>query len=310
MCSYCVERYLLKMMNKNARDVLQIQDLSTPFDRYLFLREIPGFIDGLMKVRRSLKANGLDFASEVPPLVMLYRGIEILFTEGFASPSYQKLLKMNDYRNAIASVCTADVRMEFESAVTGLNVDLLGQLYNPETYFWSERSRSLRTITHAIPACKNLLKHYIGWWLEGSISDEAESDSTGDDAEYNDESSLFNCMCPALFFSILTLGNCSAGKKMLLAIAEKYPAKLSSFCGDDLWLQRVAATQLYDLEKFERFAQHLTRLRPTNYYHIDLVRGFSHEQKTALLAEAHRHPETATSDDYMSMVDAVAITRN
>lgn len=72
--------------------------------------------------------------------------------------------------------------------------------------------------------------------------------------------------------------------------------------GRSLWLQRVAALKLYDLEGFDTFLTYVPSIRATNYYFLDIVRGFSTEQRLMLLDAARLHPETEETDDFFSIM--------
>jgi len=88
---------------------------------------------------------------------------------------------------------------------------------------------------------------------------------------------------------------------MLLAIAQKEVAGVPNFDGEDLWMQRLAALKLYDSEGFKAFSKHITTIRATNYYYIDLVRGFSWEQKQFLFDEVKRQPEADRTDSLLHL---------
>lgn len=296
MCGYCIERMALDVLKSDRQGTLQMKDLGSSLHRYFFLRETPDFISGLDSLKRSLAHKRLSFFTEVPHSVVLYRGLEILLAQGFSSSDYQKLLKNPLYRDAVAALCSAEERNKFESATAGLHIEHLGLLYEAETYFWGERSKQLRTLANVLPSCRNLLKHYVEWWLDGK-----ELQMVDEFCIYGDERSRFNLLCRALYFSIQMVGSCSAGKKMLAAIIEKESAGTPKPYGEELWLQRVAAQKLYDLVGFEPFLKHLTTTRATNYYYLDIVRGFSIEQKQMLLDEVGYHPESKTSDNFISL---------
>ena len=267
------------------------------------------FISSLDRMRRSFAQKQKSFFSEVPPEVILYRGLEILFEHGFSSPIYQQLLKRPLYRDAIATTCSDDKRKEFESATEGLDIKHLGLLYDAETYFWGERSKQLRNLANVLPPCRNLLKHYISWWLKGQKLQKNDLNAMVEETGVFDpihditveEHARFNLLSRAIYFSILTVGSCSAGKKMLLAIAGKPTAGVPGFDGEELWLNRVAALKLYDLDGFDMFLKYLRIIRATDFYYICMVRDISVEQKKMMLDEAERYHEDETTDNYISL---------
>ena len=299
--SGCAEKHVLDILSDDIRGSLRMNSLEVVGGSYYYLRETPDFISALDRLRR---AQIQEFSVEVPPIVILFRGLEVLLTKGFNSPEYQQLLKRPLYRNAIAASCSAEKRKEFESATEGLKVDHLGLLYDAETYFWAKRSRVLLTITDLLPSCRNILKHFISWWLndqELQVNDFlAMREKTAPMEPLNEvpdgEQSRFDLLSRALYFSILTVGGSAADKKTLLPVAQRSIAGVHCFNGVDLWLQRVAALKLYELEGFESLSKKVATLRSTYYYYIDLIRGFSLEQKQLLLDEVRRHPDANTTD--------------
>lgn len=295
MCGYCTEGIALDLLSSDVRGNLQMKDLGNNLSRYFYLRETPDFIIGLGSLRRSLAHKRLLFFEEVPHSVVLYRGLEILLEHGFSSPAYQGLLKHSLYRDAITAICSNEQRKSFETATVGLKIEHLGLLYDAETYLWGERSKQLRTLANVLPSCRNLLKHYISWWLDGL---ELQKD---DYCVTDKEDSGFSFLFRAFYFSILVVGSCSAGKKILQAIIQRNPSGTPGPGGEDLWLQRLAALKLFNLEGFDAFCKHLTSIRATHYYFLDSVNGFSFEQKRMLLDEVRRHPITETSDDFISL---------
>jgi hypothetical protein len=153
------------------------------------------------------------------------------------------------------------------------------------------------------------LKHYISWWLKGQELQKNDLDAmmkeTGIFDPINDisdeEHHRFNILSRAIYFCILTVGSCSAGKKMLLAIAQRPSAGVPWFDGDELWLNRIAALKLYDLEGFDAFLKHLRTIRATNFYYICMVRDVPVEKLRLMLDEVRRLPEADTTDNYISL---------
>lgn len=309
MCGYSTERIALDILSNDVGDKLQMKNLGNSLDLCFYLRETPDFLSALERVRLSLAQQRLVFLSEVPPIVLLYRGLEILLTQGFESPAYQQLLKKTLYRDAIVAACSAEVREKFESATDGLGIEHLGLLHEAESYFWGENSKQLRTLAQVLPSCRNILKHYVSWWLTGLELQKNDLSATMEEAGIMDpiddinaeEHSRFDLLSRAFYFSILTVGSCSAGNKMLLAVAQRLPAGVPNFDGVDLWLQRIAALKLYEMEGFDSFCRHVSTIRATNYYYIDLLRGFSMEQKALLLEEVRRNPAADRTDNFIFM---------
>ena len=287
MCGYCVEEHALNNLRDQILGKVKLKYLIGMCDYYL--RESPDFISTLDKLRRSFAQKKLEFFSEVSRSTLVFRGLEILLEQGFTSLAYQKLLKNKPYRDAIASVCSY-WKKGFASVTHGLDIEHLGLLYDAETYFSEERSRKLITLANVLPSCRNLLKHYISWWLidPNPLHMAEGTDITSQQKEFTrEDSDRLELLSMALYFSILLVGSCSAGKKILLAISERCPARMPFFNGIDLWLKRIAALKLYDLEGFDLFLEQLPTIHTSSYFYICQIRGFSEEQKQRLLAEAN-----------------------
>jgi hypothetical protein len=291
MCGYCTEEHVLNNLKDQVRGKLKLKYLGCQHFVDFYLRESPDFISSLDTLRRSFSQRKLEFFSAVSHLTLTFRGLEILLEQGFTSPAYQKLLKNKLYRDAIAATCTDERNKEFVSATEGLDIEHLVLLYDAETYFSEEHSRKLITLANVLPSCCNLLKHYISWWLmEPNPLDMAEgNDISSQDKELTDEDlHRLHLLSLSIYFSILLVGSCSAGKKILLAISERSPARIPFVNGIDLWLKRIAAVKLYDLEGFDLFLKHLPTIHASSYFYICQIRGFSDEQKQRLLDEANR----------------------
>ncbi len=309
MCGYCVEELALRILREDVQGILQMKNLRGTPCHYFYLRETSDFISSMDRIRRSLAQKKQAFFDEVTHSVLLYRGLEMLINKGFDSPEYRQLLKKPLYREAVAVCCTTEIQQEFEAVSAELNISHLALLYDPETYFWKRSSRQYQLLSDLIPSCRELLKHYISWWLDGKGLRKndlmAMMDETGvmdpiDDIS-EEENSRFRLLVRAIFCSILTIGKCTAGRNMLLAIVQRLPAGVPYFNGEDLWLQRIAALKLIDLEGFDIFHKNLTSIRATTYYYLDIVRGFTAGQKRMLLDEARQHPESMTTDNFISL---------
>ncbi|MEI6306544.1 MAG: hypothetical protein WCP33_06960 [Deltaproteobacteria bacterium] len=322
MCGVCIERIALDILKKDVLGSLQIKQMmgdNEHFMRYFYLRETTDFPSALDRMNRAAVRKRQKLSDLVSCDVVLLRGLEILLKHGFESPAYQKLLKKPVYRNAIVTSCTSELRKQFESLTEGLQIEHLGLLFDVETYFWGDRSRQLRTLTDVLPSCLNLLRHYISWWLDGKelkksdltakikrlgVWDQINKGYSVQTQAAKYERALdfrFDLLERTIYFSILVVGSCSAGKKILLALAQKFWPKPPGFDGVDLWFNRIATLKLYDLEGFDIFSRRVTDIRATCYYYIDLVRGFTIEQKQSLLDEVLRNPEADKTDNYIMM---------
>lgn len=323
MCGYCTEKIALIILSEESRGSQKKRHLMDDhLGRYFYLRETTYFPYALDRIKRDMIRKKQAMLSEVMPEIVLLRGLEILLSQGFDSPAYQKLIRNPLFKKSIAASCCSAERKYFDSLTEGLEIVHLGLLYDAETFLTAERSKNLLALALALPACQNLLKHYISWWLDGKeieisgfMAKMGELDIWDriNRAEYADQSQAaafsraldyrFSLLVRALYFSILMLGSCSAGKKMLLAVAQRYPAETPGFDCVDLWLQRVGALKLYDMEGFDIFCKHVTTIRATSYYYINLVRGFSIEQKKLLLEEVTRNPDAEHNDNMLSITN-------
>ena len=297
MCEYCIEySHALDILEKDVRGTVLLDEQMQCFcpADYFFLRESPDFPKALERWEHAKQRVGLDLLSIMPPSVILYRGLEILVERGFESQQYQRLLRMPLYREAIEKACDSDVRILYEVNATTLSINNFARLYEAETYLQEEHGRLVTDGTHLFKECVAFLQHYTAC---SQLAEESSDQSFG---KYSGATSLEysfqELIIRALLLSILVMGKYASGREVLYGVAKQAPAWLSGPEGDGLWLQRLTALKLYDMEGFELFRNHLTTLRATCYYYIDQVRNFSREQKQMLLNDVGLNPKADQTD--------------
>jgi len=286
MCGYCLETIALDILRDDIAGKLKSKDLGSNLHRYFYLREVSDIVPALELIKHDPKHE------ELTQRAIFYRGLEILITEGFESVAYQRLLKQSNYRQAVGDFCGDLAKSEYEDAVQGLDTAFLKHLYEPETYFWKDRANQLKALSNILPACQKMLRHYISWWHLG-VNLQSEGEYSLDSHEY----ARFTIISRAVYFSILVIGSCSAGKKLLQKIVVNNPYGTLDEGGDDLWLQRIAAIKLYELEGLKPFINQIAVIRPTLYLYLDMLQPFSTEQKELLLNEASRFSITRATDN-------------
>ena len=297
MCEYCIEySHALDILEKDVRGTVLLDEQMQCFcpADYFFLRESPDFPKALERWEHAKQREGLDLLSIMPPSVILYRGLEILVERGFESQQYQRLLRMPLYCEAIEKACDREVRNLYEVNATTLCICNFGRLYEAETYFQEERGLLVADGAHLFKECVAFLQHFTACSQLAETSYDPRFGEYGGTASL--EYSFQGLIIRALLLSILVTGKYASGREVLYGVAKQAPAWLSGPEGDGLWLQRFAALKLYDLEGFELFRNHLTTLRATCYYYINLVRNFSREQKQMLLDEVRVNPEADQTD--------------
>jgi hypothetical protein len=271
------------------------------------LRESTDFPAAFVRLTRILTRRKLASLEKISDDTVLLRAVQILTEQGYRSKAYQSLLRLELFRRFIFNACGKERKANFINQTESLTVEPLAILYDPATFLDEDSSHSIEMESHMLPACHKLLGHYRSWWLEGEglrkndLDQRMEETGVLDPIEdiTNTEHDRFSLLLRSLYFSLLIIERNSAGSKMLLKIAQKCPAGVPWFSGDDLWLQRIAALKLYDLIGFERFLKFLPVLRATHFYYIDLMRKFTHEEKERILQKFILHPESRRNDDYV-----------
>ncbi|MEI6208874.1 MAG: hypothetical protein WCP20_19010 [Desulfuromonadales bacterium] len=305
MCGYCTEEVALDILYDDVRGKLKTNNLGYLL-RYFYLRETPDFIHSFDKIRRSLAQKKIPFFSGVPAEALLFRGLETLIKQGFESGNYKKLLKNSIYRDAITLLCSENMQKEFEALAKGYEIENLVQLYVTKTFFTAEGVQLLMTSSHILQSCRSLLKHYIAWWLDGqmppvdllaSVEELGVLDEINKDHQDKTPSAIygrtrkffFESLIRSLYFSIIMIGDDPHDKVILRAIAKKKPSETPHISGEDLWLRRVAALKLYELEGFDTFSKYLTKRRSNLFFYINQLHSFSAEQKQIILDKVGSH---------------------
>ena len=300
MCGYCIEGTALRILSSEMQGFLRVKPTWDAWECYFYLREAPDFPRALDRLRRSLARRREPFYSIVSHSVVLFRGLEILREDGFASPRYQQLLKKHLYREAVLAECAEEARASFEADTEGLAVNGLSILYESDAYLTGKHSEALKD--GLLTCCGNLLEHYYSWWLVWD--DQTASDTVGYGVKRTlAEDRRCSLLSRAVYFSLLQAPGIPGGKDLLSRIAHQCPAGGPGMSDETLWLQRVAALKFYDLEAPEMFYQHLTSFRASIFEYIDIARGFTTDQKIQLLDEARLYPAEWTTDSLLNITE-------
>jgi len=313
MCGWCVERGIVLDTIKN--EMLGILPEKKKFNEgnfweklevICYLREATGFVKAFDWFRQEIGTAKIPSMDCLPTETIFLRALEIRTVKGFSNPEYQKLLHSPLFRSLIKKACGSKWETIFAQATRGLDASPLSILYNADSFLYDNRSLELLRFDQVLPACRNLLKHYYSWWLKGEglrkndlhvmMEETGIFDPIDDIAE--DQCDRFNILIRTLYFSVLTIGKFKASKKILWALANKPPAGVPKFLGNDLWLQRVSALTLYDMVGFDKFIKYFPDFRITIFYYIGLKRGYTDAQKKLLRDAAQQYPE---NDSYALM---------
>ena len=317
MCGLCVERGIVLDTIKNEllgilpdKKKLNEGNFWQKLEAISYLREATDFVEAFDWLRQGIGKSKVSSLEYLPVETILLRALEMRTAKGFNDPAYQKLLHKPLFRSLIKKACGRRWENNFAQATSGLDAASLSILYNADTFLQDNKSLEQLRFDQALPACRNLLRHYYSWWLKGErlrkndleerFKETGVFDPIEDIAE--DQHDRFNILLRALYFSVLTIGKFKASKKILWAVANTPPAGIPEFLGNDLWLQRVSALTLYDMVGFDNFIRYFPDFRITIFYYIGLKRGYTDAQKKLLREAAHQYPENER-DDFMRIED-------
>jgi hypothetical protein len=283
----------LDILKKDVQGAFRLKNLQGGCEVYFYLRESLDFSAALDRLRNALRRKGLALLDIVPSPVILYRGLEMLLEHGFASPLYQRLLRKHLYRAAIENACDLEVRSAFEASAASLAINAFAPLFEARTYLSQAGSLQMSGNPELVENCLTLLQQYVAYAKQYEKAHRHEHVRTSSPME-----AAYKLLMPrVVLFCLQEAGKNGTGRQVLYDVAKQEPHGLAGNpTGEGLWLQRLAAVKLYDIEGFDSFRKYLTTLRATHYYNINLVRGFSREQLQVLLADARAHPEADQTD--------------
>ena len=316
MCGWCFEGMALDILEKEIRGIFPSKDIreGCGFEPDFYLREASDFPTAFENLKRSMVRRRIVPLENLSSEIILFKAIEILVREGFQSAGYQRLMKQDLFRRIIIKGCGKELREKFIVEANEFDAEPFSILYDADTFLKEDCSRALGKIAAMLPPCNRLLGHYYSWWLKGNglrkndlgqLMEETGILDPLDDVTA-DQHERFGILLRSIYFSILVAGKYMASKKVMLKLAKTYPAGVPLFEGYDLWLQRVAALNLYDLIGFENFLKLLPELRATHFYYINLMRGFTAAEKGQIRDEHQKYPESTLNDAYLTIDDVLA----
>lgn len=318
MCGWCLEGIALDLLEKELRGIFPSKEIreGCGIEPSFYLREASDFPAAFERLKRSLVLRRIVPLEKLPAEIILLRAMEILLTHGFRSNVYQRLVRQDLFRSLITRACGKELRQEFIFATESLGAESLAVLYAADTFLDEKSSVALAKVARMLPSCKKLLGHYYSWWLKGDglrkndlhqlMEETGIMDPLDDIAE--DQHGRFRLLLRAIYFGVLVAGKYRAGSNILLKLAQSDPSGVPLFEGNDLWLQRVAALKLYDQVGIEGFLEHFPVLRATHFYYINLVRGFTAEEKELVRDKYFKHPESRRNDDFVTIDEVLAVT--
>ncbi len=309
MCGWCFESIVKEVLEKERRDRILPEDCDEDWTAWFYLREANNFPLALERLSQSMKRKKVVPLEYLSAEVVLLRMLEILLRHGFSSPLYQRLIRQKLIRSLIVKACENGLKSAFIDSVIEPVGMPLAILYEAAAYLEEGKSKLLLKPASLLPACLDLLRHYRRGWLRDDMR--ADNDFRGPKEKNgvldpieditDEQRERFECMLRALFFSVSMVGRFTSGTRMLHTLAKEPPAYVPGFYGNDLWLQRIAALQLYDLIGFDAFCCYFFDFRDTLFYYIFLKRGFTAKQKARLLEFSRRKPAGKRNDDFFSI---------
>ncbi|TSK06622.1 MAG: hypothetical protein FPO08_08150 [Geobacter sp.] len=325
MCGYCHEEAALDLLTQVECTPLSPGDHFGAFEWLVYMRETPDYLGAFFHHKWSVNRRKIVEINTLDKDVAVFRALEILLHEGAKSTPYRNLIVEPAFKRAIQMACSDDVREDFDKMTAAIDISPLAVLYDSATYLDQGIGLRQSPLRPLMVASVNLMQHYISWWLKNANDRKREREELDKMAEFADwlagneddaskssveepvnappklldgDSQRFTVLARALYFAIQLLGKHRAGIPLLRQVAKNAP-RTPDFIGHDLWLQRVAALKLYDLVGFDAFVANFADFRAIFFEYIDLLRGFSHEQKRQLHDLARRNQRDSRIGDIM-----------
>lgn len=301
MCGYCTERIAFGVSEQEKRGEKPTLDTFGGSTHYL--QATADVSAALTEIAVAADRDNVPVLDLVDGEVVMCRAAELLFTDGYYSPAYQRLLKDSVFRQLLSRARDGSQPVEVIDGCQQLTL-----LYESSTFTNRKAASKLHDEALSLSECEVALRWYAGWWLGDRCCENKEislsvmpEDLSSDTTRSEDEIVKLRAIFRPLFFSVVCLSRSQAAKPILLDLVKGSP--FGSFDGLDLWLQRQAALSLYDLFSLDPFLANLEKVRASLLHYIDLKRGLTLQQKECILAVVRERPEADRTDDFLTLSD-------
>ncbi len=268
MCGYCTETIQLINLEREKKGK-PVRELWEALIAGPYLQEAEDLLSALDKIRVAAYRKKVAPMQAMPSEALICRALDVLLTEGFDSPVYQKLLRSRIFQRAVDEACSSEKMTSLDLLPPEFRLKHLSCLYQLDFYLDPALSRDLTTfktfgvIRHE---CLELLRAYIRGWVRKGV-------------EMNH--AAFTTAFRAIYASLALLGRFRSSKRLLWNIAEESPWS-PDLEGYSLWLQHQAILQLHRREGFENIISRTAHLRASLFWYLDLKTGLTISQKELL----------------------------
>ncbi|MBC8019108.1 MAG: hypothetical protein H7X83_11405 [Verrucomicrobia bacterium] len=296
------------------------------FEWLFYLRETPDYLGAFYHLKESVYRRKIVDIHALDGEVAIFRATEMLFQGSAQLITYRSLIQEPAFKRAIEKACSNGAREDFDNMAATIDISPLTALYDAATYLDPATDLRRAPLRPLMAAAVNLTRHYILWWLKNANDRQREREEldkmaelahwlAGDEDDASEltveepvnahpkfqdgDSQRFTILARAVYFAIQLLGKHRAGIPLLRQVAKNTPRFTPDFTGHDLWLQRVAALKLYDLVGFDAFVANFADYRAMVFEYIELLRGFSGEQKRRLHDLARQNRGNSRIGDIM-----------
>lgn len=309
MCGHCTERQAFNVLESQRK--VQQPPVSGWLDCEFYLQEAGQLIHAMNRITVSARRKKNNPLSLFSPEVVLCRGLEVLFRDGFDSSAYQQLLSNPQFRLVLGVTCSDGLPQEFSALSPILGIEPFGALYNERTFACRDAAARLMPNAPLKLAAVAILEHYIQWWhlgvglVKNDLDKRMEETGIMDPIEdISDESHAeFKALFRTFWYSLLLLGPDPSHGTLLVKLMAAQPKGIPLFVAHDLWLQRQAALYLYDLQGLAPFIKNLGEYRTSLLYYIDLKRGIRSDEKSALQQAVGLLPKGVLWDHNFDLTD-------
>lgn len=289
MCGYCVECSVLTLLMEGVN-----HPTSNSLDECL-----AWFQDGdLVEALETPPGDSID------KTIVICRILEILQAEGFDSPAYHALLQRPVFPLFIHGYCEAPPPDELTLNLVGVD-----WLRSPDTYLMPGvfRRQMADWFGNVGPS---ILRSYLDYRVMGRglrhddlgmLMEETGVFDPINDIHYEAHATI-RWYLPGFWLAMLSLDHAAPRWSLLWDLVIKTPEGIPLFEGLELWLQRRAAINAYDVAGLTPFLEQLADVRAELLVNILMHRRLSDNELDRLTVALTRLPEGDLCSDCFSVM--------
>jgi hypothetical protein len=255
-------------------------------------------------------------------LIIICRAIEILNSHSFDSEVYQRLLKNKNFVDAILAGCQSLENDAKSTTASGPKSPRFSWLAKADTYL-KEGQFEQHIGLAAETEMELLLREYCNWYLVGGNIPHQDLDEifevTGimdpiDDIPVPERILLVEYF-PSLWLALLRLKNSPENDRLLWDLITKAPSGVPDFDCLELWLQRRATFNYFDLHGFAPLLNSIDLIRPVQFEFLACARAINVADRNTFLERTsslpeYQNPENVLPREWYWKRDYLKLIRN